>query len=176
MDKDETFTVTSSNNINSIDTISLSDLSSTFNWQWPPLSTDQITTLQPSSPVITLPQIAPLAVGAGGGGGTGYGIGGISGSGSGNLLTTTGYDYNWNVSSSNAGLEVRGDANFEGDVKIKGKSIVDSLEKIEEKLAILRPNEKLEEKWEKLRELRNQYIELEKDIIEKEKIWETLKK
>ena len=175
MDKDETFTVTSSNNINSIDTISLSDLSSTFNWQWPPLSTDQITTLQPSSPVITYPQnYPPLTVGAGGGGGTGYGIGGIGGSGK--LLTTTGYDYNWNVSSSNASLEVRGDANFEGDVKIKGKSIADSLEKIEEKLAILRPNEKLEEKWEKLRELRNQYIELEKDIIEKEKIWETLKK
>lgn len=175
MDKDETFTVTSSNNINSIDTISLSDLSSTFNWQWPPLSTDQITTLQPSSSVITYPQNhPPLTVGAGGGGGTGYGIGGIGGSGK--VLTTTGYDYNWNVSSSNAGLEVRGDANFEGDVKIKGKSIVDSLEKIEEKLAILRPNEKLEEKWEKLRELRNQYIELEKDIIEKEKIWETLKK
>lgn len=76
---------------------------------------------------------------------------------------------------SNA-LDVKGDANFEGDVKIKGKSLVESLEKIEEKLAILRPNEQLEEKWEKLRELRKLYIECEKDIIEKEKIWETLKK
>jgi hypothetical protein len=159
MDKDETFTITSINNTNSTDTITLSDLSSTFNWQLPPLSTDQITTLQPSSPTITFPQIAPLSTGGG------------------RILTSTGYDYNWNVSSTNPNsLEVRGDANFQGDVKIKGKSIADSLEKIEEKLAILRPNEQLEEKWEKLRELRNQYIELEKDILEKEKIWETLKK
>ena len=108
MDKDETFTVTSSNNINSIDTISLSDLSSTFNWQWPPLSTDQITTLQPSSPTITFPQIAPLTIGGGGG-----------------ILTSTGYDYNWNVSSTNpSSLDVRGDANFEGDLKLKGKKIM----------------------------------------------------
>ncbi len=73
-------------------------------------------------------------------------------------------------------LNVIGDANFEGDIKIKGKSILDSLEKIEEKLAILRPNEQLEEKWERLRELRKEYIDLERDIVEKEKIWETLKK
>jgi len=87
---------------------------------------------------------------------------------------------NWSTSGTNvqpeSTLSVRGDANFEGDITIKGKSILDSLEKIEEKLAILHPNEQLEEKWEKLRELRRQYIDLEKDIIEKEKIWETLKK
>lgn len=74
------------------------------------------------------------------------------------------------------GLEVKGDANFEGDVKIKGKSLVESLEKIEEKLAILHPNEELEEKWEKLRGLRKMYMELEAEIIEKEKIWGILKK
>jgi len=73
-------------------------------------------------------------------------------------------------------LKVQGDAEVEGDLKLGGKSIKDSLEKIEEKLAILHPNTELEEKWEKLRELRRQYIACEKDIIEKEKIWETLKK
>ena len=76
----------------------------------------------------------------------------------------------------NNSLNVKGDANFEGDVKIKGKSLVESLEKIEEKLAILRPNEKLEKKWDELRELRRKYMELEKEIIEKEKIWDILKK
>ena len=80
-----------------------------------------------------------------------------------------------NVNPSHT-LDVKGDANFEGDVKIKGKSLVESLEKIEEKLAILRPNEQLEEKWDKLRELRKQYMELEKEIIEKEKMWDILKK
>jgi hypothetical protein len=99
--------------------------------------------------------------------------------------------YNWNTISTGTGtdtitiadwgnlsntLQVNGDANFEGDIKIKGKSLVDSLEKIEEKLAILRPNEQLEEKWEELRNLRKQYMELEKEIIEKEKIWDILKK
>jgi len=74
------------------------------------------------------------------------------------------------------GLKVNGDAEFDGDVKIKGKSITEMFEKIEERLAILHPNEKLEEKWEELRELRNRYIELEKEIIEKEKMWDILKK
>lgn len=79
-------------------------------------------------------------------------------------------------------LKVKGDAEFEADVTItgkltiKGKSIVDSLERIEERLAILRPNEELEEKWENLRGLRKMYMELEAEIIEKEKMWAILKK
>lgn len=72
--------------------------------------------------------------------------------------------------------EFEGDVTFEGDVAIKGKSIKESLLAIEERLAILRPNEELEEKWENLRELRKQYIELEAEIIEKEKMWAILKK
>ena len=67
-------------------------------------------------------------------------------------------------------LKVLGDAEFEGEVKINGKSLDKTLTKIEERLAILHPNEKLEEKWEKLRELRKQYQELEADILEKEQI------
>lgn len=73
-------------------------------------------------------------------------------------------------------LQVKGDAEFEGDVKLQGKSLKDSLEKIEEKLAILHPNEELEEKWENLRGLRKMYMELEAEIIEKEKMWSILKK
>lgn len=73
-------------------------------------------------------------------------------------------------------LHVKGDADFEGDIKIKGKSLTESLEKIEEKLAILRPNEALEEKWENLRSLRKMYMDLEKEIIEQEKIYNILKK
>jgi len=73
-------------------------------------------------------------------------------------------------------LQVKGDADFEGEVKIKGKSLSDTLSKLEERLAILHPNEKLEEKWVKLKELRKQYMELETDILEKEKIMEILKR
>jgi hypothetical protein len=75
-----------------------------------------------------------------------------------------------------AKLKVQGDAEFDGDVKIKGKSIAETLDKIEARLAILHPNEKLEAKWLELKKLGDAYRALEKDIIEKEQIWETLKK
>ncbi len=82
----------------------------------------------------------------------------------------------WRVDAGNPGLHVKGDAEFDGDVKIKGKSITETLDKIEQRLAILHPNEKLEAKWEELKKLGDMYRALEKDILEKEKIWETLKK
>ena len=97
------------------------------------------------------------------------------------ILTTGTSGTNWAdvVISSNPAynsLEVKGDANFDGDVKIKGKSLSETLDRLEERLAILCPNESLEEKWEQLKDLRRQYREMEKDILEKEKIWEILKK
>jgi hypothetical protein len=73
-------------------------------------------------------------------------------------------------------LKVQGDAVIDGDLTVGGKSIMKSLEAIEERLAILNPNKELEERWDKLRELRNQYAELEKELIEKEKMWAMLKK
>jgi len=73
-------------------------------------------------------------------------------------------------------FSVKGDAEFDGDIKLQGKSLNDTLSKIEERLAILHPNTKLEEKWVKLKELRKQYQELEADILEKEKIMEILKR
>lgn len=73
-------------------------------------------------------------------------------------------------------LTVNGDADISGDLKVQGKSIAESLDAIEERLAILRPNEELEEKWDNLRGLRKMYMELEAEIIEKEKIWGILKK
>jgi len=79
-------------------------------------------------------------------------------------------------SNGTSTLQVKGDAEFEGDIKLNGKSLDETLTKIEERLAILHANPKLEEKWEKLKELGKQYRELETDIIEKEKIWSILKK
>lgn len=96
------------------------------------------------------------------------------------LVYTTGTStspYNWNDGNGTPGaLKVQGDAEFEGDLKLKGKSLDKTLTKIEERLAILHPNEKLEEKWEKLKGLRQAYMELEAEIIEKEKIWSILKR
>ena len=109
---------------------------------------------------------------------------GSSGSGTGYVYTTTTTsptidpysDVIFGNNGNGTKLQVKGDAEFEGDIKLKGKSLTDTLSKLEERLAILHPNEKLEEKWEKLRELRKQYQELETDILEKEKIVEILKR
>jgi hypothetical protein len=73
-------------------------------------------------------------------------------------------------------LSVKGNADFDGEVTIKGKSLTGMFEKIEERLAILHPNEELEEKWDNLRALRNAYTELEAEIKEKEAMWKILKK
>jgi len=89
---------------------------------------------------------------------------------------TTQNTFDWGFKPPEYELRVKGDAEFEGDLKVKGKSIVDTLEKIEERLAILHRNEALEEKWEELRNLAKKYKALERDIIEKEKIWDLLNK
>jgi len=100
----------------------------------------------------------------------------------GTTMTNGTYSIATNPNLEGTSLKVKGDAEFEGDVTfqgdiaIKGKSIKESLLAIEERLAILHPNEALEKKWENLRELRKQYIELEAEIIEKEKMWAILKK
>ena len=63
-----------------------------------------------------------------------------------------------------------------GDLKIGDRSMKEFMDKVEDQLAILRPAPELEEKWDKLKELRRQYEECKKDIIEKEKIMEILKR
>ena len=73
-------------------------------------------------------------------------------------------------------LQVKGNANIEGELTIKGKNLSEVLENIESRLAILHPNKELEEKWENLRSLREAYVELEREIIEKEKMWSILKR
>ena len=106
----------------------------------------------------------------------------VSGGGAGQYIYSNGTTATWTDTisisqdmSSNT-LQVKGNAEFDGDIKLQGKSLNDTLSKIEERLAILNPNEKLEKKWGKLRELRKMYMELEADILEKEKIMEILKR
>ena len=64
----------------------------------------------------------------------------------------------------------------EADLVIGGKSIKTMLERIESRLALLEPNTKLEEEWEELKRLGDAYRQLEKDIQEKVKTWDILKK
>ena len=89
--------------------------------------------------------------------------------------------YNGNLTiggngSTNVHIDADGVTLKQGaDIKIGGKSLGEAIEKIEERLGILCPNPELEDRWDQLRELRKQYIELEKDLLEKEKIMKILK-
>lgn len=107
-----------------------------------------------------------------------WGMNGTSGS-SGQVLTSNGTNTSWitaDPSLKGSTLSVKGDADFEGEVTIKGKNLADMFEKIEERLAILHPNPELEGRWDELKELSKRYKELEAEIIEKERVWAILKK
>ena len=100
----------------------------------------------------------------------------------GQVYTTNGTSPGWgNITLAEpalngATLKVNGNADFEGEVTIKGKNLSDMFEKIEERLAILHPNPELEDRWDELKELGKRYKELEAEIIEKEKVWAILKR
>ena len=107
-----------------------------------------------------------------------WGLNGTSG-GSGQVLTTNGTNTSWitaDPSLKGATLSVKCNADFEGEVTIKGKNLTEMLEKIDERLAILHPNPELEDRWDELKELSKRYKELEAELIEKEKVWAILKK
>lgn len=92
-----------------------------------------------------------------------------------------GTNYNWaNIAIDNSlkgdTLKVSGNADITGELTIQGVNLSDRLDKIEERLGILRPNEELEEKWEQLRGLRKAYLDLEAEIKEKELVWAILNK
>jgi hypothetical protein len=63
-------------------------------------------------------------------------------------------------------ITVSGDAEFEGDIKWKGRSLGKMLEAIEDRLAILTPDPKKLEKYEALKKAYNHYKLMEKLIGE----------
>lgn len=105
--------------------------------------------------------------------GSTYGIGNLSIAGNPTSWSNT-ITANWAFPNDN--FKVRGNAEFEGDIKIKGKSLSAILEQIEEKLAIVHFNNELEEKWTELKRLRNEYVKLEAEIKEQVNMWNILKK
>jgi hypothetical protein len=84
---------------------------------------------------------------------------------------------NWTTYNNQPSImRVEGDAEFKGEVTIRGVKLDERLTAIEERLGILRPNNDLEGKWDKLKALGEEYRKLEQEILEGEKIWATLKK
>lgn len=73
----------------------------------------------------------------------------------------TTYNYTTAAPAYNSGIVVDGDANFKGDVKINGKSIVETLSAIEKRLSILTPDPKKLAKYEALQKAYEHYKTLE---------------
>jgi hypothetical protein len=73
-------------------------------------------------------------------------------------------------------LSVKGDADFGGDVRVQGRSLAEFMQQVEQRLNILQPNPELEREWDQLRELGEQYRQLEQELAEKAEMWNRLKR
>lgn len=93
---------------------------------------------------------------------------GATGSAGGYLYSTAGMNgSSWMTASPSSGLSVKGDADFEGDVKIQGHSILHILKKLEDRLAILQePDPAKLEKYAALKKAYDHYKTLERLIGE----------
>ena len=74
--------------------------------------------------------------------------------------------------SSSGKLTLRGE---QADIDINGKSMLQWMQKVEERLNILTPNPELEKDWGDLRKLGERYRKLEKKCKEKAEVWKKLK-
>lgn len=106
-----------------------------------------------------------INVGGTGGGGTGYSTG-------------TSYSVNnaWSNPPSTGQVIIAGDCEFKGNITWKGRDLKDWLESIETRLGMLQPNPALEAEWDELADIRRQYVELEKKLLEKQRVFDILKK
>jgi len=103
-----------------------------------------------------------------------YTIGGGGGGGNGSYgyvhpSTTTGTGAIWTNPPSTVKIEA-------DDVVVKGRSLMSVLDRIEEQLGILDCDEILEQDWQELRELGDEYRKKKKHIEDKLKTFNTLKK
>ena len=69
-------------------------------------------------------------------------------------------------------MELRGE---NADIKVNGRSLMDAIDALEQRLNILVPNPELEKEWDELRELGDRYRELERLCKEKGDMWAKLK-
>lgn len=92
---------------------------------------------------------------------------------------TTNTTAGWNGTSAGAmGINSSGRLQLQGDdadIDINGKSLMNTLVSLEERLNWLVPNPELEQEWDELRDLGNRYRELENKCKEKSKMWSQLK-
>ena len=104
-----------------------------------------------------------------------YLVGG--GSGGGTLGTSNISASNWTTNTltvpPSGRMELQG---AHADIVMNGVSLNDTLKLIQDRLNMLRPNPELEQEWDQLRDLGEQYRELEKQLMEKQRAWDLLRK
>ena len=147
------------------DTISSQD----HDFQTVDLSTiDLSSSITMASPVFTISSAPTITIGGGGAGGSGGTYA--------NTMWTTGTS---GFNGTNAmDLNQSGKLSLQGtnaDIDINGKSLMKTLEALEERLNMLVPNSELEKEWDDLRRLGNRYRKLEAKCKEKAEMWNKLK-
>ena len=130
-------------------------------------------------PALTTSQMSALSnisitLGGHGGGGTGA-VNSTWASPAYPTLTNT----NGAITNSNLTVERSGKLHLAGsdpDVMIGDMSLKATLASIQQQLGILQSNKGLEERWEKLRKIKEEYEACLADLVEKETIWNELKR
>lgn len=90
-----------------------------------------------------------------------------------NTIYTTGTSAPWFTSNpTSARIQLDGE---NADVTVNGWSLVDAVKRIEQRLGLYQPNPELEQEWEELRALGEQYCKLEQHIRDKQATWNRLK-
>ena len=90
-----------------------------------------------------------------------------------NTMWTTGLS-----GTSAADLNQSGKLSLQGtnaDIDINGRSLMKTLDALQERLNMLTPNPEMEAEWDQLRELGERYRELEQQCREKTQMWNKLK-
>ena len=137
----------------------------TWNYGIPSLTTAQLSAIDLSNLVDTiqitqLPNVyttgSNISIGGGGGGG-----------GSGATWSGTSMNYPGRNTLSVDGPDA--------DIKVNGRSLMDAIDKIEQRLGLLEPNKEIEAEWEDLLELGERYRALEQRIKDKQKTFGILK-
>ena len=146
---------------NLTDTISAHD----YDYNTIDLSTiDLSSSITMASPVFTISSAPTITIGS-------------SGANISNNMWTTNTTTGWNGTSA-ADLTQSGMLSLKGknaDIDINGKSLMKTLEALEERLNIMVPNPELEKEWDDLKKLGNRYRKLEKKCREKAEMWNKLK-
>lgn len=81
---------------------------------------------------------------------------------------------NWSIgeSKTSSTIDLKGE---NADIKINGVSLMDMLTTIQNRLNVMVPNPELEQEWDQLRELGEQYRKLEIKLQEQSNMWAKLK-